>query len=205
MATNTLAPTGLVPARNKIGGAPTYQTNVYYIRKGYVANNIAVGDLVKTGTSTNQGYIVPSILNDTNGLGVFLGVLPYFDLTQQQNSHGLNGSFQLASNPSADIPCTVCSDPFVTFRAQVSGGTYAQSWRGQNINWTSGTNAAPNAAGISVLSLDYTTLGTSNTLPFRIEGVAGTPGGPHDPANVNPWVEVSFNPAWIEMLQGTGI
>lgn len=205
MASNTLAANGLLWARNKIGAAPTSQSNIYYIRKGYVASNIGVGDLVKTGSGANQGYVVPSVLNDTSGLGVFIGVLPYYDLTYQQTMHGLNGSFQLSANPAADIPCAVISDPFATFRAQVSGGTYAQTWRGQNINWLTGTNAAPNAAGISTLTLDYATLGTSNTLPFRIEGVAGVPGGPRDPGSVNPWIEVSFNPNWIEMLQGTGI
>jgi hypothetical protein len=205
MAVNVLAPNGLLFSRNKLGAALTAQANAYKIRKGYVASNIGFGDLVKTGSGSNQGYVVPSVFNDTSGLGVFAGVLPYFDLTFQQTSHGLNGSFQLSANPAADIDCLVISDPFAIFRVQASGGPWVVSYRGQNVNWLTGTNAAPNAAGISTLAVDLTTVGTSNTLPLRIEGIVGVTGGPQDPANTNPLIEVSVNPAWIEMLQGTGI
>lgn len=204
MATNTFAPNGLLWSRNKIGAAPTSQLQAYTIKKGY-GTNIGVGDLVKTGSNPNQGYIVLSTLGDTSGIGVFAAVYPYFDLTFQQNVHGLNGSYQNGANPSADIPCAVIADAFAVFRAQVSGGPWAQNWRGQNINWVAASNGAPNGAGISTLALDANTIGTLNTLPFRIEGLAGVPGGPQDPANTNPWIEVSLNPAWIEMLQGTGI
>ena len=206
MATNLLAPNGLVFSRNIYGAAPTAQANQYLIRKGFVANNISVGDLVKTGPAgINQGYVIPSVFGDTTGLGVFVGVLPYFDLTTQQTMHGLNGAFQLASNPSADIPCVVISDPMAVYRIQVSGGTWAPSWRGQNINWLTGTNALPNAAGISVLAADFTTLALTSTLPLRIVNVSGVQGGPQDPLNVNPVIEVTLNPGWLEMMLGTGI
>ena len=206
MAANVLAPTGLVWSRNKIGAAPTAQANQYSIKSGY-ATNIGFGDLVKTGSGVNQGYVVLSALADTAGLGIFAGVLPYYDKTYQQNMHGLNGSYTNAANPSADIPCLVISDPFAVFRAQISAPSnlWAQSWRGPNINFLTGTNGAPNANGISTLALDYTTLGTSNTLPFRIEGVVGVSGGPQDPGNNNCWLEVSLNPGWIEMLMSTGV
>lgn len=205
MAVNVLAPNGLVWARSIFGSAPTSQANVYYIRKGFVANNIGVGDLVKTGSGANQGYVVPSVLNDSSGLGVFVNVLSYYDLTFQGTMHGLNGSFQLSSNPSSDIPCVVISDLTATFRVQGSGIAFAQSMRGQNINWLAGSNAAPSAAGISTLAVDMSTVGTLNTLPLRILGVAGVTGGPQDPANTNPTLEVMFNPNWLEMMQGTGI
>lgn len=205
MAVNVFTPNGLLWSHNKIGAAPTVQANSYKIRKGYTASSIGLGDLVKTGTSTNQGYVIPSAFNDTSGLGVFGGVLPYFDLTQQQTAHGLNGSFQATSNPSQDIDCVVYSDPFAVFRVYASGGPYTTSMRGQNVNWLTGTNAVPSAAGISTLGIDLSTVATTNTLPFRIEGVAGVVGGPQDPNNTNPLILVSFNPNWIEMLLGTGI
>lgn len=205
MAVNVLTPNGLLWSRNKIGAAPTAQANGYKIRKGYTASNIGFGDLVKTGAGANQGYVIPSVFNDTSGLGVFAGVLPYYDLTFQGTQHGLNGSYQTSCNPSADIDCLVISDPFAVFRVFASGGPWVVSYRGQNVNWLTNTNAAPNGAGISTLAVDLTTVGTSNTLPFRIEGVVGVVGGPQDPNNTNPLIEVSFNPAWVEMLQGTGI
>lgn len=207
MATNVLAPNGLLYSRNKIGAAPTYQAGAYTIIRGYTSN-IGLGDLVKTGTgATYQGGVVLSAFNDTAGLGVFAGVLPYYDTVLQGTAHGLNGSYVSTALPpvGVNVPCVVISDPFAVFRVQVSGGPWAQTWRGQNINWLTGSNGAPNAAGISTLALDATTINVSNTLPFRIEGLSGVSGGPQDPANTNPVIEVSFNPNWIEMLSGTGI
>jgi hypothetical protein len=205
MATNVLAPTGLVFSRMKIGAAPSAQVQAYKIRKGYNSSAIGMNDLVKTGSGANQGYIVPSVFNDTSGIGVFAGVAPYFDATFQSVQHGLIGSWPTTANPTADVDCWVIADPFAVFRIQASGGPWSTSYRGLNCNWLTGTNAAPNPVGISTLTLDLTTTGTSNTLPFRIEGVVGVSGGPQDPANTNPVLEVSLNPAWIESLQGTGI
>lgn len=206
MATNTLTPQGLLQSNNAIGGAPTYQLSAYKIKNAY-ATNIGVGDLVRTGTGGNQGYVTLAALGDTSALGVFVTVYPYYDTTFMQTAHGLNGSYKNTAAPvsGTDISCAVIDDPFAVFRAQVSGGPWAESWRGQNINWLTATNGAPNAAGISTLALDGASVNTSNTLPFRIMGLAGVSGGPQDPANTNPWILVRFNPAVIEALQGTGI
>ena len=202
MATNLLAPTGLIYSRNALGAAPTFQANRFRIKSGY-GTAIGVGDLVKTGTSTNQGYVVLATTSETQVLGVFVGVEPYYDSTAQQTMHGLNGSWPTSANPSADVWALVINDPFAVFRVQVSAGTWAESWRGQNINFTSGSNGAPNSSGISTLSVDSTTIATTNTLPFRIIGPVGVTGGPQDPANTNPWIEVRLNIA--EALNATGI
>ena len=204
MAINTLAPNGLLWSRNRMGAAPTAQAQIYNITIGY-NTAIGFGDLVKTGTGGNQGNVVLSVSGDTSGLGVFAGVLPYYDKTYQSTQHGLNGSYPTGTNPAAAIQCMVISDFLSVFRCQVSGGPWNNNWRGQNIDWLAGSNGAPNAAGISTLALDGTLIGTSNTLPFRIEGLSGVSGGPQDPANTNPVIEVSFNPNWLEAMQGAGI
>lgn len=203
MATNVLSPFGLSYSRNQMGGALTAQAQAFKIKKAY-GTNIGFGDLVKTGTGGNQGYVVLSTFNDTSGLGVFVGVLPYYDATYQQTQHGLNGSYVSTANPNTDIDCLVINDILSAFRVQASGGPWTVSMRGQNVNWLAGSNGAPNAAGISTLAVDLTTVNTSNTLPLRILGVTGVSGGPQDPANTNPVLEVTFNPNWIEMLQGAG-
>jgi hypothetical protein len=205
MPTNVYSPNGLLWSRNRFGGAPTVQAQAYKIKSGYSGSNIAIGDVVKTGTSASQGYVVISAFGDTSGLGVFAGVLPYYDKTFQQTAHGLNGSYQTSSNPSADIDCLVISDFLAVFRGYLSGGPWTVSMRGQNISWVTGTNGVPNGAGVSTLGLDATTINTTNTLPFRIEGVVGVSGGPQDPANTNPLIEVSINPNWLEAMLGTGI
>lgn len=202
MASNTLAPNGLSLARNFISGANTYQANQFTIKRAY-GTTIGRGDLVVTGTLTNLGYVTLAPDASTRVLGVFSAVLPYYDATQQATAHGLNGSYQSTANPNADIGCLVYSDPYTTFIAQVNGGTFAQSWVGQNIGWTAATNGAPNSSGQSTLSLSFASLGTSNTLPFRIVGVAGVSGGPQDPANTNPWIEVRLNTS--EVTDRTGI
>jgi hypothetical protein len=203
---NLYAPSGLIFTRNFISGANTYQANQFKIKQGY-ASAIGMGDLVKTGTGANLGYIVPALLNDTGVLGVFAGVVSYYDSTAQQTMHGLNGAWPGSSaNASADVACLVISDPFATFSAQVNApsNAYVESWRGQNINFLTGTNGVPNTAGISTLALDYTTMNTTNTLPFRIIGpLQVAPGGQRDPANNYPWVEVRINNS--EVLAGTGI
>lgn len=201
---NVLAPTGLSFTRNFFSGANTYQQNLATIKVGY-GTNIAVGDLVKIGTGAQQGYVNLSTLTDTTSLGVFGGILAYYDQTLQATFHGLNGAYQSTLNPAADISCVVVMDPGAVFACQVSApsNAFAQSWVGQNINFLTATNGAANAAGRSTLALDFTTLGTSNTLPFRIVGPWGFIGGPQDPTNNNPWVEVRLNTT--AALQATGI
>jgi hypothetical protein len=185
-------------SRSFYGGSATYQGNQEVIIRGY-GSAIGIGDLVKRGAQGSgfQGGIVLATLNDTDILGVFAGIINtgYYDTNAQTTLYGLNGSYIASASPPAgvNIGCYVYEDPGVVFRAQVSGGPATQSWIGQNINFLAGTNGAPNAAGISTLALDATTLGTSPTLPFRIIGLAGVVGGPQDPTNTNPWVEVRLN------------
>lgn len=202
MATNLFQPTGMSVVRNRISGANTYQANEKKIKQGY-GSSIGRGDWVKAGTGTNQGYIILATAADTASIGQFLSVLPYLDSTQQATAYGLNGSYQATSNPAGDVGCLVIEDPFVTFMMQVSGGPFAQSWVGQNINILVGSNGVPNSAGVSTLALDASTIGISNTLPFQIVGALGVTGGPQDPANTNPWIEVRLNTS--QMLSATGI
>lgn len=206
--TNLLAPTGLVHAREAIGGASTYQNSVYRIKAGY-GSNIGVGDLVKTGQGANQGYIVLADPADTAVLGVFAGIgnLGYYDKSALNTLYGLNGSYQSTANPNSDgIDCFVIDDPFAVFRVQAQGGPYLLSWRGQNITFNQ--NGAPNGTGQSTLQATASSISV-NPLPLRVVGLASvSPSGFQD-SNVvanpttNPWLEVRLNIA--EMLSTAGI
>lgn len=202
MPTNTLSPSGLSVARPNFGGAPTYQANKLLIKSGY-ASNIGVGDVVVTGTVSNQGYVTIAPDTATRVLGVFCGVLPYFDTTLQGIGHGRNGAYLTTMASSADLECLVYVDPSVTFLAQVVGGPFAASWIGRNIGWTAATNGVPNFSGRSILSLSAASIADTPDLPFRIVGVSGVAGGPQDPLNTNPWIEVRMNTS--EALDPTGI
>lgn len=216
MGTNTAAPSGLLFARNSISNSPNFSVSIYAIKKGY-AQNLGIGDLVITLTGANQGYVGLSTGVESAQLGVFAGItsLPgnnqvggatgdgYYDQSLQQYVYGLNGSYQSTANPINDIGAKVIDDPFAIFRVQMINGAWTQSLRGQNINFTAGTNGVPNQSGQSVLSVDFNTVNITNVLPFRILGLSGVPGGPQDPTNTNPWLEVRLNTA--EQLASAGV
>lgn len=202
MPTNVLAPRGLQYSRNNFAAAPNYQGNFYHIKAAY-ASSIAIGDAVKTGTAGDLGYVVLATSADTSILGVFGGVLPFYSPTLQQTYHGNNGSWVASTAANAPVPCLVVSDPGAEFIAQVNGGVYDESWRGKNIGFANASNGAPNFAGQSTLVLDYASLDTTNTLPFRVLGVAGLPGSAMDPTGTYPWIIVKMNTA--EVLNPTGI
>lgn len=201
MATNLLQPNGLSVSRPRMGGAPSYQQNLYLIKNGY-GSKIGVGDLVAMDTSGGQGYIRLATTGDTTVLGVFVGVAPYYETTTQDTRHGLNGAYVTTITPptGVDVPCYVIDDPFLTFKVQMSG-TWNVNMAGNNIQFAG--NGAPNAAGRSTLSVDGTTTNTTATLPLRVLGTLGYPGGPQDPGNVNPWIEVRINTS--SQLSTTGI
>lgn len=204
MGTNTLAGNGLVFSRNLISAAPTFQANQRAIKNGY-ATKIGLGDLVKTGSAggANQGYVELALQGDVAMLGVFAGGLQYYDSNLQQIVFipWWTGTATLPAG--VDATCLVVSDPFAVFRVQLSGGPFTQSMVGRNINFTAGTNGAPNISGISVLTADATTISDDPALPLRIEGVVGFTGGPQDPTFTNPLIEVRLNSA--EMLRGAGV
>jgi hypothetical protein len=204
MAANLLAPNGLSMSRARLGMAGDYAAQQFQILKT-TTTAIGMGDAVQTGTGGSTGYVILAADGATSLLGVFAGVLPYYDTSAQQTMHGINGAWPLngIQTPGTYINCLVIADPFATFIAQVNGGTYDPSWRGKNIGWLAGSNGAPNGAGRSTLVLSFASLDTTNTLPFRIVGSAGVTGGPQDPANTNPWIEVRMNTA--EELAPTGI
>lgn len=207
MGTNLLQPTGLHLNRSALGLAPNYMGRQYNIKRAY-ATNIGKGDPVKLGTGGNQGYIVIAAPGDANILGIFNAVLPYYDSNLQATAHGLNGAYTSTALPptGVDIPCLVYDDPFATFIAQAQGGPYS-NWQGRNISMLAATASSgpgfPNAAGISTTVLDGTTVNTTPTLNFQVIGAVGVTGGPQDPANTNPWLEVRLNTA--QMLSATGV
>jgi hypothetical protein len=95
------------------------------------------------------------------------------------------------------------------FLAQINGGPYTTAARGKNIDVS--TPGTPNTLGISTASLNYSTLATTSTLPFRIIGPSTMAAGGYDPTQqlfsqpTNGYAEVIMNPGACETLTGTGI
>jgi hypothetical protein len=172
--TLTLAPFGLKWSRQLRPAAINYSANVYYIKSGY-NTKIAYGDLVETRTGAgNFGYIGAYTPGDSHVLGVFYGLLPYYDTALQQwvNKRFYNGGTEV---PSADLACWVIDDPTAVFTAQLGNANASNPGnildRGGNIDIAN--NSLPNAAGISTAFLDATTYNnTTATLPLRIVGIS---------------------------------
>jgi hypothetical protein len=212
MATNPLAPTGLSFARIFNSAAGNYATIQRTIVNGY-GSILVPGEPVSINAS---GYVIQptgSLTSPTNLLGIFAGVLPYYDTNTQQTMHGLNGEYIIAAAPptGSNISCQVIEDMFATFAVQTNSqtaGGFQQSWVGMNCTWAQANT--PNAAGKSTLLIDNVTnvIATTATYPFRIIGPWGVSGGPQDPANLNPWIEVRFNApgaAFWQNFQTTGL
>lgn len=206
MGTNNLAPTGFAFARNYLSGANTYATTQLLIANGY-GTNIMKGDPVIFATGTTGFVALAASASPGQFLGFFDGVLPYYDTTQQATAHGLNGAYLSTAAPptGANVPCTVVTDPFASFVVQTNfAGPFQQSWVGSNCSWLQssvGQNTAGN--GRSVAVIDGGSFANTATLPLRVIGPAGVAGGPQDPANNNPWIEVRMNLA--SALNPTGL
>lgn len=174
MATLNLVPFGLRPSRQLQGAAPTYQANLYYIKKSY-ASALGFGDLVETRSGSGvYGYVGIYTAGDSHSLGVFAGCLPYFDTVLQQvvNKQWYAGT----ESPAGDIPCLIYDDPNMIFTAQLGGSNASNPGnildRGGNIDLAQ--NGAPNTTtGISTAYLDATTYNNvTATLPLRIVGLS---------------------------------
>jgi|SRR5579885_623317 len=218
--TLNLAGTGFVFSRNRRASSPTFQANRYKIKAG-MAQKIGIGDAVMTDT-VNLGYIIPvTAVSPAKFLGVFAGVLPYFDQNFQSIQFGGPfGNYIPSANPQNDIDCYVIDDPDALFRVQVSGGPWLQSWRGKNIDFLASSLANPGINGVSTAVVDGTTVANTNTLPWRINEIVSVfpsgavasgnlgiseGGGAQDPQIINPWIEVSINPGVSELLNATGV
>lgn len=208
MATLTYSPQGFSYAYNRKSLSPNYQPNKYLIKKGY-GSSIGFGDPVVTLTGGNQGYIGPYAEAGTAILGVLVGLGPYYDTgaTAYQNLRWYNSS----NSAITDIEAWVIDDPDAVYLAQISGGPYTVAARGQNVDALIGT---PNSlTGISTSGLDWSTLATTSTLPFRVMGYStmGAPGfdpslyGPGQTQPTNGYVFVALNYGASETTTGTGV
>lgn len=169
MATLTLAPFGFRPVRLLTGAAPTFQANVYNIPKTY-ATAIGFGDPVIRATG---GFITAYTAGTSHILGIFAGVLPYFDATLQQvvNRRGWPGAVSLSSGVNY-CQVLVYDDPRQVFTAQLdttnANNPVTVTQAGGNIDAVIGT---PSSFGDSTSYLDASTWNvTTSTLPFRVLG-----------------------------------
>ena len=163
------SPYGLRPI-NLIGGLPyAGATRQIKIASGY-ATNIFYGDIVAIATDGTIVKVTTTGADATPNnfpagvVGVFLGCaftsttgLKYFTPRQDWP----------AGTVAADAMAYVCDDPNALFQVQANG-SLAQTAMASNIAVVQ--NAGSSTTGVSAVTVNTATLGTSTFLPFRIVG-----------------------------------
>lgn len=167
---NTNAPFGFRQYAGT-GSAPTYEQNVRYI----ASNNttpIFFGDAVIPLTT---GYIAQATASTVRVEGIFAGC-KYVSTSQKRT---VWSNYWPGADATGDVEAYIIDDPNAKFLVQSSdtSGTSPITFAnvGEYINIAVGTGNT--ATGISGMTVDQDTLGTTVTLPFRIVGLVTTPPG----------------------------
>ena len=164
---NTLAPFGFRQYAGK-GSVPTYEQSV---RKIASNNSTAIffGDAV---IPLSTGYIAQATAGTVRIEGIFAGC-KYVSTAQKRT---VWSNYWPGSDANGDVEAYVIDDPNAQFVVQASGASaigFANI--GEYINLAVGTGST--ATGISGMTVDQGTLGTTVTLPFQIKGLVQDPPG----------------------------
>lgn len=162
---NTASPYGLVPV-NLIGGRVfSGSTRMLPIASGY-ATSIFFGDVVKL---VNDGTIAKDTGTTTlTPIGVFMGV-SYVDSTYGTTFRQMWTASTVPANSELAI-AYVCDDPFAVFKIQGSAAM-TQTMLFNNAGVVQGSGVT--TSGNSGVTLDVSTVATTDSLPLRIVGWAG--------------------------------
>lgn len=202
---NTFAPNGFSFIRNNLSAAPTYQTTLAEIASNN-GNSFGKGDVVKL---LNTGYIDRALTTDTTFFGI-IDWVEYYDTVQQKKIRTL-AWLAPSTALAGSVYASVITDTQAVFAVQSGdGGPVVQADVGLNINFAS--NAAPNTTtGLSTAYVDFATVSTASTYPFRVLGLGynnylgpiGNLG--YDNTTANNIIEVMFNPGAWNNSSGTGV
>ena len=198
---NTIGYNGFRPADTQSASMWNGKLSTYKIKNSY-GTNIFKGDPVVLVKTSNVGYVNSMAAGGSSILGIFWGC-QYYDTVQQKYIFSNMYSTGFSPPSGTDIDCFVIDDPLVEFVAQVSGSAITNIHVGNNADVNLGTGST--TTGLSGAYVDYTTLNTTNTLPFRITGFwpAVVNGVGNDITSANPLVKVKMNTS--QLLSSTGI
>jgi hypothetical protein len=167
---NTNTPFGFRQAKGT-GSVPTYELST---RKIASNNSTAIffGDAVIPLTT---GYIGQATASTVRMEGIFYGC-KYLSTSQKRV---VWSNYWPGADATGDVTAYICDDPNAQFIVQSSDttGTAAITFAniGEYINIAVGTGNTAN--GLSGMTVDQDTLGTTVTLPFRIVGLVEDPPG----------------------------
>jgi len=167
---NTNTPFGFRQVKGT-GSVPTYELST---RKIASNNSTAIffGDAVIPLTT---GYIGQATASTVRMEGIFYGC-KYLSTSQKRV---VWSNYWPGADATGDVTAYICDDPNAQFIVQSSdaSGTSPIAFAniGEYINIAVGTGNTAN--GISGMTVDQDTLGTTVTLPFRIVGLVEDPPG----------------------------
>lgn len=193
---NTFAPFGF-SAIGPFGQSPTTGAMTEYQILYSYSTAIYRGDPVLL----SGGYVQRGAAGNTAGLlGIFAGC-------EYLNS-AIGHSVWSPTWPGAGVVANtivkayIIDDPFILIMAQSgTGGPVPQSDIGANIDLNLGTGNA--STGLSGAYADFSTIGTTSTLPFRIVGLTqGNAGNGGDNTSAGNLVLLTWNNHWYKQLTG---
>jgi hypothetical protein len=190
---NTNAPFGF-RQYSGTGSVPTYEQVA--VRIAYNASAIFYGDPVQPDAN---GFVVVGSPGTTQVAGIFQGC-KYLSVSQKRVvwSNYWPGS-DVAS--SQTVEGYIVNDPNAKFVVQTDATGVDATAINANVNFSIGTGNT--ATGISGAFLNTSTLGTTNTLPFRVVGlVEDPPGSPGTEAGAYNRAIVAFNNVSTKQLTG---
>ena len=193
---NTQAPFGF-RQWSGTGSAPTYEQVA--VRIAYNASAIYYGDPVLPDAN---GYVVAGAPGSTQIAGIFAGC-KYLSVAQKRTvwSNFWPGSDVASGNI---VEGYIINDPNAKFVVQAGGSATAIDATAINANANFGIGTGNSATGISGAFLDQTTLGTTNTLPFRVISLVQDPPGANGTDITSGYnnVVVAFNNVSTKQLTG---
>lgn len=209
MAANPAVPFGFRPASLYESSPPNYAIQQRAIAYNNT-NKIGFGDPV---IGLNTGFIDLYTNGTSHILGIMCGPVVYASASDV-GGVAFRNSWSAPTLVSTNTPqAGLITDPNMVFIAQYIGSALTVSSVGMNVDITTSTSGAPNAAGISVCSLGGTA-DTTATKPFRIIGIVGITDGVYGTTNAGPipgyiatndnqFLYVKFNTS--ELLNTTGV
>lgn len=165
-------------------------------------NKIFTGDVVQ---DLGTGYIDVAAASLGQVFGVFVGC-SYTSASQQKV---LWSKYWPGADAVGDVTAFICTDPYALFLVQALLTPIAFADIGTNIDISTAT-AGNTTTGISGMTINQGSEGTTSTLPFRIwqlassqypAGVSGNVNGVDDTSNYNQAL-VTFNSQALKQLTG---
>lgn len=171
---NFSAPSGLSPVYTSNGSPWNQQATLYAIPEANLSA-FYIGDIVISAQgSTNQ---CPNI-DKAAASGIARGVIVGFLLPDTNpNGAAFNPSLiYVPATKTQDYFAWVVDDPGTIFEMTDDGDGTADTWIGQNANFTVAAPSNPEVNPLSATVIDGSTVNTTSTLPLKIVGVKRAPG-----------------------------